>query len=404
MLIRFFALLLSLWFVFQVAELGSSVVRSYNELPEVDYWETVPHLDGYTRFPPVVFWEQHYEHRVVFPELVIAADWLFLKGKEVLPLLSIALLDAGVWLLFLLTLRTSFAANDLASWCALLLSGIVMSWPGVAFVLAFPFSLQFVMFQFAATASLLALSRRRVGWSIIMAVIATFSSANGIFVWPVLVIIVLLMRLRMQELLKIAAVGAISVAIFFFDYRNLHNSHPELLFSNPEKVLGYFVSYLGMPLGAAGQTVALAAGCGSLLLFILLCYIGWRKHLTADTSFLVPAGVVLLSFATGFVISFSRIPIDRPFLAAVYTAPRYVNFGAYYWGGSHTAYLRRFPGCRKHCSMESPGSHCLAVHGHPRPVGRLDSFLDGPVRALPGRYPRDSVRGGHRFSRADAEQ
>ncbi len=131
-----FHLLLIVWLAVYCFKTASLIVDAYNPLPEMDYWETVPHLERYLHFPPAVLWEQHYEHRVVVPELVFAVDWLFLKGRELLPLVLISVLDVAFWVLLVFTYRQSGGRKKSF---APVLAGIVLAWPGVAFVLAFRF-------------------------------------------------------------------------------------------------------------------------------------------------------------------------------------------------------------------------------------------------------------------------
>ena len=323
--------LLSIWMLVYTVELGKRIVDSYIRLPMYDYWEIVPHLDGYRQFPPAILWQQHYEHRIVFPEAVFAMDWLFFKGREVLPLLLGALLDLAVWGIFGLAFSRRPQGLDPPSWCALFLCGIVMFWPGMAVVLATPFLLQFVLFQFVVIVSLLALARRRVFLAIAFAIAATFTSANGLFLWPILAAMALVLEFKQREAVTIVVASAISTAIFFHGYHNLGNFNLPSMWKHPAKFLGYFLSYLGMPLGAGRTAIALGVGAGSILLFVSACYLAWRNRLLKEPFFLVPAGVVAITFATGLATSFSRVPMDWPFVRAVETPGRYINFGAHYW-------------------------------------------------------------------------
>jgi len=321
------------WLLVFCFQTGSLIVNAYNPLPEVDYWETVPHLDGYRHFPPAVLWEQHYEHRVIFPELVFAFDWMVLNGREVLPSVLTAALDIAVWIVLVLAYRTSGNSSGPAMWCALFLAGIVMSWPGVAFVLAFPFSLQFLLFQFSATATLWALSRKRLGWAVGLASVATFSSANGLFVWPVLIFLGWSVGIRRSRLLAIGGIGAGSAAIFFAGYRNIGNTHPELILSHTGTFFGYFLSYLGMPFGAAGTVTGLAAGAFSLVLLASIAVLSWGREEGKESIAITCFGICLLTLTTALITTASRLPMDgRPFEQAIVIPGRYVNFAAHYWG------------------------------------------------------------------------
>jgi hypothetical protein len=322
---------LLVWFCLFAISLATTIVHSYNRLPETDYWETVPHIARYSQFPSSVWWEQHYEHRVTFPEAVFAFDWLFLKGREILPLALICLLDLATLGILASIVFESRERRTAAGWSALFLAGVVFCWPGVAFVLAFPFSLQFVMSQFFAAASFLMLSRDRPTPAILLAIVGSFSSANGLFVWPLLITISLLRPLKVSDRLKVTGAAIVVIVCFFAGYRNLGNAHLALIVDYPEKFFGYLISYLGMPLGAAGTWFALGAGSVSIIATAGLLYWAWRTNILREPAVLVPGAILAQTIAIAFVTSLSRIPVAQPFADAIVTPGRYVNFGAHYW-------------------------------------------------------------------------
>lgn len=201
-----------------------------------------------------------------------------------------------------------------------------------SFVLAFPFSLQFVLYAFSSTASLWALSQKRVYTAILLGELATFSSANGLFIWPVLIILGWSIGLLRSQLLATGCAGVLAAAAFFRGYHNLGNTHPELVISHPEAFVGYFVMYLGMPFGAAGTATGLIAGTISLVVLALLAFLVWPTKTNNAPIVIVCFGMCLLTLSTALVTTASRLPMDNRALEQAMVIPgRYVNFSAHYW-------------------------------------------------------------------------
>jgi len=117
-----------IWFHF-----GKTVIGSYSPLPYYDYWDTVAQIDRYRQLDFRVLWRQHSEHRIVFPEIIFAADYLFFRGREILPIAFNVLFYFGTWLLLSATLFRNRRLPLFARVCAILLAGIVMGWGGGAF-------------------------------------------------------------------------------------------------------------------------------------------------------------------------------------------------------------------------------------------------------------------------------
>src|SRR5271167_1513530 len=62
------------------------VKSQYTGFPLLDYWQTAVNLPRYEKFDLSLFWEQHNEHRIIFPELIYIADDLWFHAHEYLPI------------------------------------------------------------------------------------------------------------------------------------------------------------------------------------------------------------------------------------------------------------------------------------------------------------------------------
>jgi hypothetical protein len=178
-------------------------------------------------------WRQHNEHRFVIQKLFFAVDLKMFHASQVFLLASIVviqLLHLGLW---------AWSMRVLGGWRgALWRSGVGL----VAFCIFCPapwlnytmgFQVCYVLSPLFATLSFVGLllywtdSQRHPGktaliqflWlSILAALCATYSLANGNLLWPLLVAAALFLRLRLSAALSYAITGAVSTSLYFYHY------------------------------------------------------------------------------------------------------------------------------------------------------------------------------------------
>lgn len=330
-------LFLSLWALGNWLLSLRSVMRDYNPLPVWDYWRVANFLDRYKAFDFSVLWLQHNDHRIVFPELIFAADMLLFHGHQVLPLIVSVLCYAGVWG----TLAWAFHSDQHLPWnirkTGMLLAGIVIGWQGSSVVLGNTFLLQWTMLQFAVVAALALLmqSARRAhsGYllgALFAGVVATYSSANGMLIWPLLLAAGFLIRLTRTKQLVIAITGVVAIGIYFIGYHSAEFSFLSI-FEHPVYAAGFVLSYLSMPMGALGQPVA-ALGFGAFNFFglSLLLIVAARRKLLATAPGVVLFGNFLFTLGTAMITAAARMnPSDPKFLASL--AARYITLPLVNW-------------------------------------------------------------------------
>src|SRR5437868_12368174 len=66
------ALALLIWWVIIWVHFGRVIIRFYSPLPYRDYWNTVAQINNYRHLDIGVLWQQHNEHRIVFPVIIFA--------------------------------------------------------------------------------------------------------------------------------------------------------------------------------------------------------------------------------------------------------------------------------------------------------------------------------------------
>jgi hypothetical protein len=169
------------------------LVRAYTPVPFLDDWITVDHFLAYQRLDFSVFLQQHNEHRIVFPELIFVVDDLLFHDRLLLTIALSCLFYIATWYLLAQALLSDRDSSLFAKLCAILTGGIMIAWAGSTLVLGSPFQVVWTLLFFAAVAALMFLAKLHGSGSplycaltIACAVVATFSEASGLSIWPLL--------------------------------------------------------------------------------------------------------------------------------------------------------------------------------------------------------------------------
>ncbi len=235
------------------------VVTTYSSLPFWDGWIQVGVDGGGRTLSAAWLWQQWNEHRLVLPKLFLAADLHWFQARQVFLLASI--------------LAIQFLHLTLLSWSMWVLGG----WRGAlwrtgtglaAFCLFCPaqqenfvwgFQVCFVLPPFLATLSFVTLllywvestqqsdtrpSSMFVVVSVLAALGASYSLANGALLWPLLVVAALYLRLRVAVAATFGITGLLSTALYFRHYLHPWNhANPLLALQWPTELLRYIAMY-----------------------------------------------------------------------------------------------------------------------------------------------------------------
>jgi hypothetical protein len=218
-------------------------------------------------------WAPHNEHRILVARLLMLG-LAHLGGWSVVRELcfSVGLVAATQLVLWRLVRRSidaatiplaflvsSLALYDLAQ-TENFESGFQMSWLVCTFALVF--CVGALTRRDAPAGALVA--------AIVVAVLASFSLAQGLFIWPAGVVAVLLTRVRVVErLLPWVACGVIAVVLQHLGIAAHGGGIPP--WHHPLDILEYVVVFLGAPLAYYGGVVAsAAAGAAVLAVMVLL--------------------------------------------------------------------------------------------------------------------------------------
>ncbi len=287
-----------------------------------------------------VFWQQHNEHRIVFPEIVIASDLLWFRGRLLLPTILSFASFFGIWLAIAWSLNKDRTVNALPRYAAIFLSAVLIAWTGCAYPLSSPFLLQWTLNQFAAIFALVSLAQlftyQRTIWLLLLltcGIVANYSSGNGLLIWPLLLGLAAALRIKARALSAIAATGALSTALYFVAYKQISTVNWRALVTHPVYAARFIASYLSMPFAMlrAEQEFGVRLGLISLAVLAIFFFTAWRFRLLPTPTAIVLFGYAAFLLATGVMIAAGRMIPGNPDLESV-RAVRYLTLPLTYWG------------------------------------------------------------------------
>ncbi len=329
---------LSVWLLWNAAQTIGRVIDYYTPLPMWDYWRAVDHLPAYKTLHLAVFWRQHNEHRIVFPEIAFALDMLVLHGRMILPLVLSFLCYVATWIVLSFTVFADKTIDLKIRLAAILLAGVVALWQSAANVLGIPFLLQWTLMQLAVALTFFFLSKLRSRSStatllgtIAAAVVATYSSGNALLLWPLVLCVAVLVRIGKRDLLILTGAAAVTLGLYFVGYHFTGDLKLSNFIHHPVYSLEYIGAYLSMPFGGMrtpmfGVRLGLFACATVAVLFVVAART--RRALS-------PPSVVLFSYwvftlMTAALTAGGRMdPTDQSFIAA--EAFRYLTVPQMNW-------------------------------------------------------------------------
>jgi hypothetical protein len=335
----FAVFLLAAWFAFSWFQTINRVVRDYSPIPIFDYWRTAAFLHFYQALDLRVLWLQHNDHRIIFPEIVFATDLLLLHGREILPISLSFLSYFGNWAVLAWAFWSVDSIAKELRMAALLLAGIVMGWQGSAIIFISPFLFQWTLTQLGALLSLAFLVRLKetgrashLTLMILSAIVATYSSSNGLVLWPVLIVWSLLLSIPQRQMWILTGAGALSIGIYFIGYKFASTLSIKTLLLHPIYLIEFLGSYLSMPFGAIkSPALAMRAGVAMLGIVVLLAVLAFRTGRLRSRAGVMLFGSYLFLILTALLTAAGRMDLaDSGFFTA--KVPRYLSGPLFGWG------------------------------------------------------------------------
>jgi len=237
-----------------------TTVAAYCRIPEADLWLMPVQVSSQVPLP-YWLWSQHNEHRILIPRLILLADYRFFHGRDIFPRVLTLVLLGLEWLALLFALRRFGGLRGDAWRTACGMTGLAVFCTSQWYNFSSGLQVAFVLVPFAVVCSLVCLllyrraaeAQERHAWIYIAlaslaAACATYSIANGILIWPVLVLMAAWMRFAKLATAALLAVGAALAASYLYHYHSpTYHSNPLNAVRAPAAVAKYSLMYLGSP-------------------------------------------------------------------------------------------------------------------------------------------------------------
>lgn len=222
------------------------VARFGVNVPVWDDWGIVPFIEGALRggLRPSDFFTQHVENRMVFPRIVMLAIALITGFNTIAHMLFVLMCFFGTLTLLFYTFvgqeRTIIKLLlfvPVASWIFSLKGHQNMLWG---------WQVSFAMTQFFSVAALLTLSRGRYISAALCATVASFSTTQGLLLWPVGL---LLLLGKWKAFASWAAMGVVVWTVYFSGYHSPPRTPSALyLLEHPVYGIRFALTLLGSSL------------------------------------------------------------------------------------------------------------------------------------------------------------
>lgn len=316
------------------------VARYHVSVPYLDQWELAPLLDksyeGALQFGDL--WEQHNEHRLVFPKLVMLGLARLTRWNIAWEFAASIVFATVTWCLLLYQLCITARGSELTGrvWLAPLVSLLVFSLSQHENWL-WGWQLQIFLNVLAVVCGFVLLAHPDGTWwrffvGLACGVVATFSFANGLCFWVAGLAAMVPIAARRHILgrrLIIWVVLAATVAGLYFHGYQKPDYHPPMGMAllYPFVYIAYVLKYLGMPVLNLGPRLPLIAGAVGLLGFIMGLWRLLRKH-AEDVSALAPyTALGLYALASAAITGVARVG----FGSGQATSSRYTTVASLLW-------------------------------------------------------------------------
>ena len=170
------------------------------------------------------------------------------------------------------------------------------------------------------------------------AVAATYSMANGLVAWVVVVGLAGILRLRRRHHDRTDLVGVVTVFSFLWHFEFSTDGS----LSDPVGVAKFVAVYLGSAVWGAGETAAALVGGIGIALFAVLCVLAWKDR--AGRSVALPFGVGVATFV---VLTAAQTAAGRLDLGTSQALSSRYSIGSFtFWLGIMVGFLLPLCGSR----------------------------------------------------------
>jgi hypothetical protein len=213
--------------------------------------------------------QQHNEHRIIIPRLLTYLDYVI---EGAINWRTLILIGNLLWVSTLWFLWKAFQSRNLPVWMFIPLPYILLQpqyYDNVNWAISI-LQQSVIVFWFGLLCFLL--SRNKTSWTILVAIMATFTHGNGIFSFLIGIIFCVIHRDWKSGLRWFAALLIIGV-IYFWGFEKGQNADIQNSLSNPGRLVMAFLAFFGSVTTIQFTTPIYAVICGGVLVLVLAVYI-----------------------------------------------------------------------------------------------------------------------------------
>lgn len=286
-------------------------------------------------------WVQHNENRILFPNLIVLLLAATTHFDVVVEDYLNGILSIATTGLIIAAHRRHSPSTPWIAYCPVAL--VLLSFVPLGDTL-FGFNLTWYLVLFGLAAALYFLDRpvpTRLALiaAVAAAVLGSFSSLQGLLIWPAGLALLFLRRRSATTVVAWVASAAVTITVYFvhFSFASAGDDN-SAVFAHPLVTIKFFFSTIGNVLGyyipaapGAGSTGDLIVGVVVFAIALWALISGFRRDESSGT----PIGVVLILFGLLFTVS---ITVGRSQLGLL-TASRYSIFTLTLWVGAYLVLL-----------------------------------------------------------------
>ena len=322
-------------------------------------------------------WAQHYENRILFPNIIVVllAHTVHFNIRVEENLGAVMLVVATIFIIWAHKRRSP--STPWLYYCPAAILGLSIVQYGNTI---WGFQLAWYMVLLSLATGVLLLDRVNLTWitlvgALAAAVVGSFSSLQGLLIWPVGLVLLYFRRRPLPQLGVWIAVAAASIVLYFRGYRFSESPFPQYARHHLLAALRFFLFAIG---DVVGKPVGLGTSSPDNNLVILFGFVivvlavativicGLRR----DESSGSPVGVALICYGLLFA---ALVTQGRSFLGLGGASfSRYTTFDILILVGIYLALLDRRP--------------------HPLDQGQLKTNLSGSLPSNPHRHSRRARR------------
>jgi hypothetical protein len=193
-------------------------------------------------------------------------------------------------------------------------------------------------------AALTAFARQRLVPCIGFALLATFSSAHGMVIWPVLLLLGVAARRPARQSVAVGVCFAAALMTYLAGYESPDaHTNPIAALGQPVAVLKYIVLFLGLPIlgvgsGSAPWLAVLLVGTGLLAWVVSMARYFLSRSQDHTEAGLVYSGVSLAALASAAITALGRVNLS----AGQALSGRYATLALLFWLGFALWLLHRW--------------------------------------------------------------